>query len=166
MASMEGELTCDTVLRQVGPGFSESDARAIVEFGAEAAIFAILTLAKRVAELSGLVGKADPSAPSGQTATFLKPRAKGRSKKPSAQPGHAGSRRETPKPDKTVPHSLERCPDCSGSVSKCNSSRSRIIEDIQSDSKPSVTEHVIPRYWCGQCRKKVEPVVEDALPDS
>ena len=166
MPSMEAELTRDSVLNQIGLGFSEADARAIVELGPEASIFAILTLAKRVAELSGLVGKADPSAPSGQTAIFLKPKTKGRRKKPGARPGHPGSRRETPKPDKTVPHSLERCPDCSGSVSKCNSSRSRIIEDIQSDSKPSVTEHVIPRYWCGQCRKKVEPVVEDALPDS
>ena len=63
-------------------------------------------------------------------------------------------------------HSLERCPDCSGSVSRCNSSRCRIIEDIQADSRPSVIEDVIPRYWCAQCRKKVEPVVEDALPDS
>jgi len=60
------------------------------------------------------VGKVDPSVPSGQMATFLKPRTKGRRKKPGAQPGHAGSRRETPKPDKTVTHSLERCPD--GSV--------------------------------------------------
>ena len=166
MPSMEAEVTRDSVLNQIGLGFSEADARAIVELGPEASIFAILTLAKRVAELSGLVGKADPSAPSGQTAIFLKPKTKGRRKKPGARPGHPGSRRETLKPDKTVPHSLERCPDCSGSVSKCNSSRSRIIEDIQSDSKPSVTEHVIPRYWCGQCRKKVEPVVEDALPDS
>ena len=123
-------------------------------------------MAKRVAELSGLVGKTDPSAPTGQTAIFLKPKAKGRRKKPGARPGHPGSRREVPKPDKTVPHTLERCPYCSGCVSKCNSSRSRIIEDIQEDSRPSVNEHVIPRYWCANCRKKVEPVVEDALPDS
>jgi hypothetical protein len=123
-------------------------------------------LAKRVAELSGSVGKAGPSAPSDQTATFLKPITKCRRKKPGARPRHPGSLRKTPKQDKTVPHSLERCTNCSASVSKCHSSRSRIIEDIQPDSKPSVTEHVIPRYWCGQCRKKVEPVVANALPDS
>ena len=166
MPSMDAELTRESVLNQIGPGFSEADARAIVELGPEVSIFAILTLAKRVAELSGLVGKVDPSVPSGQMATFLKPKTKGRRKKPGAQPGHAGSRRETPKPDKTVTHSLERCPECSGSVSRCNSSRCRIIEDIQADSTPSVTGHVVPRYWCAQCRKKVEPVVEDALPDS
>ena len=52
---MEPELTRDSVLKQVGPGFSETDARAIVEHGPEATLFAILTLAKRVAELTGLV---------------------------------------------------------------------------------------------------------------
>ena len=75
MPSMEAELTRESVLNQIGPGFSEADARAIVELGPEVSIFAILTLAKRVAELSGLVGKTDPSAPTGQTAIFLKPKA-------------------------------------------------------------------------------------------
>ena len=65
MPSMEVELTRDSVLKQFRPGFSETDARAFVELGPEAAIFAIMTLAKRVTELTGLVGKADPSAPSG-----------------------------------------------------------------------------------------------------
>jgi hypothetical protein len=163
---MDAELTRNSVLNQIGPGFLESDSRAIVELGSEASIFAILTLAKRVAELSGLVGNADPFIPSGQMAAFLKPRAKGRRKKPGAQPGHAGSLRETPISDKTVTHSLERCPDCSANVSRCNSSRCLIIEDIQAISKPSVIEHVIPRFGFAQCRKKVEPVVEVALPDS
>ena len=98
--------------------------------------------------------------------TFLKPGTKGQRKKPVAQPGHAGSRRETPDPDKTATHTLERCPDCTGSVTKCNSKRTRIIEDIQPDSKPSVTGHEILRYWYAHCRKKVEPVVDSALPDS
>jgi hypothetical protein len=63
MASMDAELNCDSVLNQIGPGFSVADARAVVELGPEASIFVILTLAMRVAELSGLVRKADPSAP-------------------------------------------------------------------------------------------------------
>ena len=82
---MEAELTRDSVLKQFRLGFSETDARTIVELGPETAIFAILTLAKGVAELTGLVGKADPSAPSGQTATFLNPKTKGRRKKPGAR---------------------------------------------------------------------------------
>jgi hypothetical protein len=63
---METELTCDSVLNQIGLGFSEA-VSAIIELGPEASIFAILTLAKRVAELSGLVGKGDPSGPLAQT---------------------------------------------------------------------------------------------------
>ena len=125
-----------------------------------------MTMAKRLAELGGVIGKADPASPSNQMPTFLKSGTKGWRKKPGAQPGHAGSRSETPDPDKTVTHTLERCPDCTGSVTKFNSKRTRIIEDIQPDSKPSVTGHVIFQYWCAHCRKKVEPVVDDALPDS
>ena len=84
---MDDGLTRDSAPSQIGTEFSEADARAIVELGPEASIFAILTLAKRVAELSGLVGKVDPSVPSGQMATFLKPSTKGRRKRPGAQAG-------------------------------------------------------------------------------
>ena len=58
MPSMEAELTRETVLNNSGLGFSEADARAIVELVTEVTIFAILTLVKRVAELTGLVGNA------------------------------------------------------------------------------------------------------------
>ena len=92
---MDGELSRESVLNQIGPGSSEADACVFVELGPEASIFAILTLAKRVAELIGRLGKLDPSVPSGQMASFVKPKTKGRRKKPGAQPGHVGSRRET-----------------------------------------------------------------------
>jgi hypothetical protein len=87
---MDAELTRESVLNQIGPGFSEAYARSIVELGPEASIFAILTLAKRDAELS----KVDSSDPSGQMVTFLKPRTKGRRKKPGAKPGHGGRVRQ------------------------------------------------------------------------
>ena len=58
MPSMDAELTRETVLNKSGLGFSEADARAIVELVPEVTIFAILTLVKRVAELTGLVGNA------------------------------------------------------------------------------------------------------------
>ncbi len=166
MPSRDAELTHESVLNRIGPGFSEANARAIVELGPEASIFAILTLAKRVAELSGLVGKVNPSVPSGQMATFLKPRIKGRRKKPGAQPGHAGfaagdsqARQDPHAQPRAVPRMLRQ-------RFEMHSSRCRIIEDIQADSEPLVTEHVIARYWCAQCHKEVEPVVEDALTDS
>ncbi len=65
MQHMEANFTRESVLNRVGGGFSESDARAIVELGPEAAIFAIMTLAKRLPELGGVIGKADPANPSG-----------------------------------------------------------------------------------------------------
>ena len=58
MPSMEAELTRETAINEVRLGFSEADARAIVELVTEVTIFAILTLVKRVAELTGLVGNA------------------------------------------------------------------------------------------------------------
>ena len=100
---MEVELTRDSVLKQVGPCFSEMDARAFLELGPEAAIFAIMTLAKRVDELTCLVGKADPSALSGQTATFLKPKTKGRRKKPGLDtPVPVGKHPSQTKPCRTA----------------------------------------------------------------
>ena len=56
MPSMDAELTRETVLNQIRLGFSEADARVNVELVPEVTTFAILTLAKRVAELTGLVG--------------------------------------------------------------------------------------------------------------
>ena len=58
MPSMEAELTRETFFNKSGLGFFEADARAIVELVPEVTIFAILTLVKRVAELTGLVGNA------------------------------------------------------------------------------------------------------------
>lgn len=49
MPSMDAELTRDTVLNQIGLGFFEADARAIVELVPEVTTFAILTKAMRVA---------------------------------------------------------------------------------------------------------------------
>lgn len=49
MPSMDAELTRETVLNKSGLGFSEADARAIVELVPEVTTFAILTKAMRVA---------------------------------------------------------------------------------------------------------------------
>ncbi len=61
--SMEASLTRESVFNQIGRGFSEADACAIVELGPDATVFAIMPLTKRIAELSGDVGKPDPSSP-------------------------------------------------------------------------------------------------------
>ena len=61
---------------------------------------------------------------------------------------------------------MERCPDCGGKLKRCQTTRTRYIEDIPADLKAEVVEHTIHRDWCPQCKKRVEPAVPDALPNS
>jgi len=165
-----GTETLDTASLQalLGPQLTAEQARLIYEQGAEAVVFALLSLAKQVAERQVVVSTTrDPSAPSGQTPPYIKPTTRGRSKPKGAQPGHPGHRRSTPpRIDRRQERTLAACPTCQGPVRPCRSSRTRIIEDIPADITPVVTEHVIPRYWCPHCRDTVEPAVLDALPGS
>ena len=43
--------------------------------------------------------------------------------------------------------------------------RTRRIEDIPANLNTEVTEHTIHRDWCPTCKKQVEPIVLDALPN-
>jgi transposase len=154
----------------LGPDLTRAQAEAIVAQGKEAAIFALLQLAKMLAERGQPAGPA-PSTPSGMIPPYQKPTAaegkpRGAKKKPGARPGHVGARRPKPERiDRYQTHTLEVCPDCGGPVRECRRrQRKRYVEDIPEDLKVEVTEHTIPAYWCGQCRKAVEPKVPDALP--
>lgn len=152
----------------LGPQLTEEQARLIYEQGADAVVFALLSLAKQVAEKQVVVSTTpDPSAPSGQTPPYVKPTTQGRAKPKGAKPGHPGHRRTTPpRIDRREEHTLSACPKCHGPVRACRSARARIVEDIPADITPVVTEHTIPRFWCPHCRDTVEPVVPDALPGS
>jgi transposase len=164
-----GMVTVDrtTLEALLGPQLTPEQARQIFSQGQEAVVFALLTLAKRLAEPSVATPRVDPAAPWAQTPPYLKPTRRGRAKKRGAQPGHAGQRRARPTHiDRHIEHTLTACPDCQGSVALCAASRTRIVEDIPEDIQPVVTEHTIRRYWCAACRKHVEPVVPDALPGS
>ena len=162
-----GMDTLDTASLQalLGPQLTEEQARLIYAQGAEAVVFALLSLAKQLAEKQPSATTSDPSAPSGQSPPYVKPAARGRAKPKGAKPGHPGHRRPAPpRIDRREEHTLSACPRCDGPVRACRPSRTRIIEDIPADITPVVTEHTIPRYWCPQCRDTVEPVVPDALP--
>src|SRR5262249_23568278 len=165
-----GTDTLDTASLQalLTPQLTEEQARLIYEQGAEAVVFALLSLAKQLAEKQVVVSTTpDPATPSGQTPPYVKPTTKGRAKPKGAKPGHMGHRRPTPpRIHRHEKHTLAACPKCEGPVRECRSSRTRIIEDIPADITPVVTAHTIPRYWCPQCRDTVEPVVPDALPGS
>ena len=115
----------------LGQSLSEEQAKAIFALGEEAVIFALLKLAKMVAqkEQGKLVINShdDPSCPSGQKPVFVKPNKKDdkrKSKKPGRKKGHNGSRRGKPdKVDHIEEHRVSKCPDCGGKVKKCNGSQ-------------------------------------------
>jgi transposase len=162
-----GTLDSASLPALLGPQLTSEQARLIFQQGQEAIVFALMCLAKQLAEKQPTATSPDPSAPSGQTPPYTKPTAKGRAKPKGARIGHPGSRRPTPpRIDARQDHTLEACPNCHGPVKRCRASRTRIIEDIPADITPVVTEHAIPRYWCPGCRATVEPVVPDALPGS
>src|SRR5271155_5881435 len=144
-----------------------SEAQAVVLAGAgpEAVRLALLAANARIAQLQSPA--ISPSTPSGMIPVYQKPAASRRKKKPGAKPGHAGSRRKTPeKIDERVEHRLEACPCCGGELQRCRRTRTRIIEDIPQEITPVVTEHTIHRDYCPSCKKHVEPVVPDAMPNA
>ena len=163
MAAGTDALTTPSLEAMLGPQLTAEQARSIYEQGPEATIFALLTLSKMLGAKPG----PSPSTPSAMTPVYEKPATRSRRKKPGPKVGHPGRRRSPPPHiDQRLAHTLDACPTCRGPVTPCRSSRTRLIEDIPEDITPVVTEHTIPRFWCSQCQKTVEPIVPDALPGS
>lgn len=155
----------------LGPGLTKQQAELIFEQGKEAVVFALLKQAQMLLERNNLPAAiaADPSTPSAQKPVFTKDR-KGtgkRRKRPGRKHGHAGVRRGRPERiDRTVEHRVDCCPDCGGSLKRCSQTRDRYIEDVPVDVRVETVRHIIHRDWCPACRKAVEPVVTEALPNS
>ena len=150
-------------------GLTEEQAEAIFEQGREAVVFALLEQSKQLAEQrtkAAAESHETPATPSGMKPPYSKPPGKSRKRRPGAKKGHAGSRRKAPdRVDWQKEHRADRCPDCGGKLKRCEETRTRYTEDIP-DVQPEVTEHVIHRDWCPNCKKKVEAAVTDALPGS
>ena len=68
----------------LGPGLTAEQARQIFDQGAEATVFALLTLAKMVAEKQALAHAPGPTAPSGMKPPYQKPSCKRRGKSPAS----------------------------------------------------------------------------------
>jgi transposase len=153
----------------LGAALTEEQARQIFSQGEEAVIFALLALAKQLADekaASAADSHQTPSTPSGMKPPYTKPPSKGRKKKPGRKKGHSGTRRKTPDHvDWEMDHQADCCPECGGPLNRCNETRKRYTEDIP-DIEPEVTEHTIHRDWCPKCKKKVEPTVSEAMPGS
>ena len=145
---------------------TEAQADTLAAAGSEAVRLALLAANARIARLQPAA--ASPSTPSGMVAVYEKPAAdKRRRKKPGAKNGHAGARRKAPpRIDARVEHRLGVCPCCSGELQRCSRTRTRVVEDIPQEITPVVTEHTIHRDYCPACKKHVEPVVADAMPNA
>jgi transposase len=151
----------------LGPSLTEEEARAIYAQGEEAVVFALLDLARRLAQQAaaeGAVSQQTPATPSGMKPPYAKPPVRRRGKRPGRKAGHAGSRRPVPSQiHHRRSHRAEVCPHCGGPLCCCQETRTRYIEDIPA-TQPEVTEHTIHRDWCAACQKKVEPRLIEALP--
>jgi len=149
---------------------TDSQAEELSGLGQEVTKLALLLAARRIAELQGqlaLAGPDHPSTPSGQKPPYLKPPAAKRKGKPGARAGHVGTRRPAPsRIDRRQQHRLQACPDCGGELQRCQRHRTRTVEDILADLRTEVTEHTLHRDYCPHCKKHVEPVVPDALPNA
>ena len=142
----------------LGCGLTKQQAEQIYEQGKEAAVFALLQLAKMAAEqkannlMAAIAG--DPSTPSSQEPVFVKPNKddKKRGKRPGRKKGHKGSRRQRPqRTDRTIEHRADSCPDCGGKLKKCSGTRQGIIEDISEAVRVETVKHIIHRDWCANC---------------
>lgn len=139
----------------------------MARLGPEVLTLALMAANARLAQLQSPASPASPATPSGMVPVYQKPATPRRRKRPGAKDGHAGSRRKTPpKIDRRVEHRLEVCPCCAGPLQRCKRKRTRVIEDIPQEITPVVTEHTVHRDYCPKCKKHVEPVVPDAMPNA
>jgi len=156
---------------ELGACLSEPQAREIYRRGEEAVVFALLQLAKQLAESqdrgSPSRPAASPSTPSGMRPIYTKPPSGSRQKQPGRKKGHPGARRNPPeRVDRRQNHRLKCCPHCHGELQRCHQTRTRYTTDLPENIQPVVTEHTLHRDWCPQCKTHVEPVVTEALPGS
>jgi transposase len=153
------------ILSLLENGFNEETANLLYEQGREVVIFALMQLAA-LALKSSDSNEIHPSTPSATVPPYQKEPGKKCKKKPGAKPGHQGFRRAPPIINKHLEHRLAHCPDCGTKLNKRKQKRTRIIEDIPENITPEVTEHTIHRDYCPKCKKIVEPVVPDAMPNA
>lgn len=146
-------------------GMSDSQQDALLERIAELEKI-VDAQAKRIAELEAKLARYDnphtPPSVSLSDTSFGKTRS---NKQSGRKQGHEGSGRATP--DIIHRHKLLRlkvCPHCGRKV-RCKSKRKRTVTKIRPGTTEN-TEYEIERGFCGYCKKIVEPVVADALPNS
>lgn len=100
--------------------------------------------------------------------SFIKPDNNHRHKKPGQKKGHEGYSRHVPERiDEVEKLVFKECPECGGhNLSKVQEVRERYVTDIPEPQEPINTKYIIPRKYCRDCKKLVEPPVLDALPNA
>ena len=145
---------------------SPEEAEQFAALPAEVIAFTMLALQMRLGQSQHASGANQPSA---TIPPFQKENKNGSSRKKKrkrgGQPGHKGSRRAKPAPDRTREHESESCPDCGGKLRRTGETRERLSEDIPENLKSVVTNDVIHRDYCPKCQKRVEPKLPDVLPN-
>jgi hypothetical protein len=166
----------------------QAAARQLYALGPDAVTLALLAAARRISAQDARLAQQDarlmvleaqaqtsagvsPSTPSGMRPVYTKPNAGAgrgrRRKRPGARDGHPGHRRPRPtRIDQRRQHRLKVCPCCGGPLQRCRRTRTRLVEDLPENLQSVVTEHTIHRDYCPKCKKHVEPVVPDALPNA
>ena len=116
----------------LGPQLTPAQAEAIFRQGKEAVVFALLEMAKMLAERqSPTLASPAPTTPSGMVPPYLKPSRRQRRKKPGRKDGHLGARRPPPdRIDHRQEHRAATCLACGGELQRCHDTRTRYVEDM------------------------------------
>lgn len=114
-------------------------------------------LKTQLMELKARVEKQGPKEQEKQPPVFVKPNVKTKQKK-KRKNRKLGFGRLRATPTKHVFHSLEVCPNCSGSLGKPSVAYTREVIDIPLPTV-EVTEHVVFKRWCTSCGKRWYPKV-------
>lgn len=88
---------------------------------------------------------------------WVKPNVKKKRKTERKQRGQ-GFSRKLDTPTKQVFHSYDRCPDCGEELGKPSVSYTRQTIDLP-PTQVEVTEHVIFKRWCRNCKKRMAPAI-------
>jgi len=161
----EGQVDREFLDKMLAGTLRPEDAQRFAALPAEVIAFTMLALQMRMGQTQQAGGANQPSA---TIPPFQKENTAGSSpkkkRKRGGQPGHKGTRRPKPKPDRTRPHRCDNCPDCGGKLRRTKEKRERLTEDIPENLKSVVTKEVIHRDYCPKCQKRVEPKLPDVLP--
>ena len=118
-----------------------------------------LFLKRRVAEL-------EDRQKTKEVPSFVKPDKKTQSHQLGRPKGYPGVSRPLPDHfDKEINHKINKCPDCGSKLGKELGRRTRYVEDIIPKQNYRVTKHTIPKHWCPNCKKIVEPKPEGVIPN-